>query len=261
MRWVTEQRRHELARMNAYADHHGCRMTYLTRELDDRDNGECGRCDNCTRQTRPSAPPEALIRDAIDFLRAEYRIIEPRQRWPEGGTGGQEGAMPFPNEPGRALCLYGDGGWGRAVAGGKYRHLRFGDPLVAACAELVREHWRPQPAPEWVTAVPSLRHPDLVPEFAIRLARSLGLPFHPVLTQVRLTAEQKTMNNSFQQARNILGAFRVVAPCPAGPVLLVDDVVDSRWTLTIAGHQIRDAGGGPVYPLALAEAAGRVGTS
>jgi ATP-dependent DNA helicase RecQ len=132
---------------------------------------------------------------------------------------------------------------------------------VEACAELVRGRWRPDPPPEWVTAVPSLRRPELVPEFAARLAGSLGLPFHPVLRQVRATAEQKEMKNSAQQARNIFNAFQVVASCPPGPVLLVDDVVDSRWTFTVAGHRIREAGGGPVYPLALAEAAGRSGSS
>jgi ATP-dependent DNA helicase RecQ len=165
----------------------------------------------------------------------------------------------YPNQPGRALCLYGDGGWGRAIADGKYRDGRYGDPLVGACVELVRGQWRPEPPPEWVTAVPSLRRPDLVPEFAARLARSLGLPFHVVLHQAQ--SEQKEMKNSAQQARNVLGAFQIVAPCPPGPALLVDDVVDSRWTLTVAGHRIREAGGGPVYPLALAEAAGRSGLS
>jgi ATP-dependent DNA helicase RecQ len=94
-----------------------------------------------------------------------------------------------------------------------------------------------------------------VPQFADRMARSLGLPFHPVLAQVRAVPEQKEMRNSLQQARNVSEAFQVVATCPSGPVLLIDDVVDSRWTLTVAGCLIREAGGGPVLPLALAEAA------
>ncbi|HYH45640.1 MAG TPA: phosphoribosyltransferase, partial [Thermoanaerobaculia bacterium] len=36
------------------------------------------------------------------------------------------------------------------------------------------------------------------------------------------------------------------------PVLLVDDVVDSRWTMTIAAALLRQAGSGPVWPVALA---------
>ena len=40
-----------------------------------------------------------------------------------------------------------------------------------------------------------------------------------------------------------------------GPVLLVDDLVDSRWTLTVAGAALRQAGAPGVLPFALAVAA------
>jgi ATP-dependent DNA helicase RecQ len=259
VRRVTEIRREELAHMRAYSASSECRMLYLTRELDDPADQRCGRCDNC--KGRPLAPaiPDTLVRKAREFLLTEDRTIEPRLQWPAGRLAGLEGRLPFPNEPGRALCLYGDGGWGRLVIAGKYRDGRFSDDLVTACAELIERRWKPTPPPEWVTAVPSLRHPDLVPHFAARLAAWLDLPYHRALAQVRPIPEQKEMQNSTQQARNVAGAFRIVAPCPAGPVLLVDDVVDSRWTITIAGHLIRSAGGGRVYPLVLAEAVTRSG--
>jgi ATP-dependent DNA helicase RecQ len=38
-----------------------------------------------------------------------------------------------------------------------------------------------------------------------------------------------------------------------GPVLLVDDMVDSRWTLTVAAWLLRSHRGGEVWPLALAQ--------
>jgi ATP-dependent DNA helicase RecQ len=40
----------------------------------------------------------------------------------------------------------------------------------------------------------------------------------------------------------------------AGPVLLVDDLVDSGWTMTLAGRALRRAGAPGVLPLALAVA-------
>ncbi|MDQ1668832.1 MAG: ATP-dependent helicase RecQ, partial [Actinomycetota bacterium] len=40
-----------------------------------------------------------------------------------------------------------------------------------------------------------------------------------------------------------------------GPVLLVDDLVDSRWTLTVGGRLLRQAGASGVLPFALAVAA------
>jgi len=92
------------------------------------------------------------------------------------------------------------------VSQGKYQDSRFADDLVAACAKMIQE-WNPQPTPAWVTNVPSLRHPDLVQDFAQRLAAALGLPFNGVLTRTGARPEQKTMANSTQQARNIDGSL------------------------------------------------------
>jgi ATP-dependent DNA helicase RecQ len=112
--------------------------------------------------------------------------------------------------------------------------------------------WNPQPAPAWVTCIPSLRHPDLVPNFAQRLAVALGLPLQIALAKTDARPEQKTMANSTQQARNIDGSLVVVGePLPHGPVLLVDDMVDSRWTLTVATWLLRANGSGEVWPIAL----------
>ena len=123
---------------------------------------------------------------------------------------------------------------------------------MEACARLVRE-WNPQPAPGWVTSIPSLRHPDLVPDFARRLAAALSLPFEVVLEKTDDRPEQKTMANSTQKARNIDGSLAVRAKAlPTAPVLLVDDMVDSRWTLTVAAWLLRSSGSGEVLPLALA---------
>ena len=115
--------------------------------------------------------------------------------------------------------------------------------------------WNPHPAPTWVTCIPSRRHPDLVPDFARRLALALELPFQGVLEKTDDRPEQKAMANSSQQARNIDGSLAIRAgELPKGPVFLVDDMVDSGWTLTIAAWLLRSGGSGPVFPLVLARA-------
>lgn len=89
--------------------------------------------------------------------------------------------------------------------------------------------------------------------FVAGLAGRLGLPFSGCLRKVRPNEQQKTMRNSFKQAKNLDGAFEVdKAAMLAGPVLLVDDMVDSRWTFTVAGALLRLAGCPAVVPLALA---------
>lgn len=253
---VTEQRRHELLRMQEFVDHTGCLMEFLAQELDDATAAACGRCANCAGDFVPRSTDLELVREAVTFLRRDSQVIAPRRRWPAGGVGGRTGNIPpsLLNREGRALCIYGDAGWGRAVADGKYRVGRFEDDLVVAAAELIRDRWRPQPPAEWITAIPSLRNPALVSDFAERLACVMCLPFHPVLTKVAESPPQKSLQNSFQQAANVSNAFQVRGACPTGPVLLVDDLVDSRWTVTICGCLLREAGSGPVHPFALAMA-------
>jgi ATP-dependent DNA helicase RecQ len=92
-----------------------------------------------------------------------------------------------------------------------------------------------------------------VPDFARRLASALSLPFVTALAKTDARPEQKTMANSTQQARNIDGSL-AIAPqgVRAGPVFLVDDMVDSRWSMTVAAWLLRSHGSGEVLPLALA---------
>jgi ATP-dependent DNA helicase RecQ len=140
------------------------------------------------------------------------------------------------------------------VKQGKLHDVHFADQLVEACVAMVGS-WAPQPAPDWVTCIPSRRHPNLVPDFARRLAVALNLPFVPVLEKTDDRDAQKDMANSSQQARNVDGALAVRGQVPTGPVLLVDDMVDSKWTLTVAAYLLTSNGSGPVYPLALASTA------
>jgi len=213
--------------------------------------------------TEPALPPlpatvdTELINAAVEFLRRTSLPIEPRIKWPVGGMP-QYGVKGFiapahQAEFGKVLCGWGDAGWGGLVRQGKYHDGQFSDDLVSACVNMFRE-WNPQPSPTWVTCVPSLRHPELVPNFAQRLAAALGLPFHRVIAKTDARPEQKTMANSTQQARNIDGSLALNGQAiPPGPVLLVDDMVDSRWTLTVSAWLLRKSGSGAVWPMALSQ--------
>ena len=154
---------------------------------------------------------------------------------------------------GRVLSRWGDAGWGHVVADGKHDN-HFPDELVAAAAKMILERWSPEPRPEWVTSVPSRNHPELVPDFAARLADALGLPFLPVVEKVLDNEPQKMQQNRFHRCRNLDGAFEVSDnDLPNGPVLLVDDVYDSGWTMTVVAALLKQAGSGSVLPLALAD--------
>jgi ATP-dependent DNA helicase RecQ len=103
-----------------------------------------------------------------------------------------------------------------------------------------------------VTSVPS-SGASPVPGFAELLAAALGLPFRPVVVKTRETKRQLELENSQQQFSNVWGAFAISEAPPGEPVLLVDDLVDSRWTLTVVAAALLEAGSGPVSPFVLAK--------
>jgi ATP-dependent DNA helicase RecQ len=251
-RRLTDLRRIEREQMQEYLSLSSGHMDFLIRALD----GESNEVHTASIPLLPTTVNSHLVHQAIEFLRGTSLPIEPRKKWPSGGLPifRLKGTIRPQQlaEPGRALSIWGDAGWGRLVQKGKYVDGYFSDELIKACVVLVRE-WNPQPAPTWVTCIPSLSHPSLVSDFARRLSLALGLPFRTALVKTEARPEQKTMANSTQQARNVDGSLAVIDELLlAGPVLLVDDMVDSRWTLTVAAWLLRSNGTGEVWPLALA---------
>jgi ATP-dependent DNA helicase RecQ len=250
---VTALRRSEQQAMADYAATTGCRMAFVRAQLDDAGAAPCGRCDNCTGRHFDIDLDRDLIHTALRHLQAATFEIEPRRQWVSGVAGLRGRIKPDRLlETGRALSSYGDGGWGRAVQRAVEAGDEYPDELVTATLELL-DRWQPFPVPAWVTCVPSTRAPGPLAGFAKRLAAALDLQFVDVVTRVRPGAPQNTMANSAQQLGNVAGAFQIGSGVPTGPVLLVDDTVDSRWTVTVVGTALRDSGSGPVHPLVLAK--------
>jgi ATP-dependent DNA helicase RecQ len=262
---LTKNRQAEWQTMQDYMTSKNCLMEFLSKSLDDPNAGSCGRCAVCVgRPLLPTIPNDRTIRKAIAFVKRSEVPFEPRKRWESqafSAYNSWRGNIPLSLrvEQGRALSLWGDVGWARLVKENSEAG-HFSDELVQACAEMVRSRWLPDPYPGWVTCVPSLRNPSLVRNFAQRLATSLEIPFVDVVSKVLETERQRSMMNGWQQAHNLDGAFAVNRDNVLdSAVLLVDDVVDSRWSMTIIGALLRQAGTGPVFPLALSLASASSG--
>ncbi len=255
---ITEIRRGEQQQMREYMRHTGCLMAFLQEALDDPSPRDCGKCSNCIgAQLLTDNDDHNLTNRAALFLRRSYQPIIPRKQWPasdmfeQSPLGGYKIPVTLQAQEGRALSLWRDAGWGQLVAHGKYEENRYADELVNACVEMLKD-WKPEPAPEWVTCIPSRNHPKLVPDFTARLAAALSLPFVPCIEKVQANKQQKEMENSYQQVRNLDGVFNITDQCLKGECLLVDDMIDSGWTFTIASALLRQAGCSAVYPMALA---------
>jgi ATP-dependent DNA helicase RecQ len=256
-RWalVTEQRKTEMAQMRDYINHEGCLMRFIAEALDDPTNVQpCGRCKNC-RSSQSKFQPDTRIVDVARRYLHEGRplAVEPRKRWPSGLPGMKRTIIEQVNQPGVALCGYYDSGWSELVKKGRFETSFYNEELLRESLTVLQGHFSTlEKPPTWVTAVPSLRRPTLVSNFAARLAKALRLPYLPVLTHVRQHPEQASLRNSYQQVMNVYNVFKVQGDVLPAPVLLIDDVADSKWTLTVAGALLQKNGSGSVYPFVLA---------
>ena len=262
---IIDTRRYEQDQMKQYMQHPGCLMAFLQEALDDSDVEDCGKCRNCN--------PDLLLSEGFDFdlankagqyLKRSYQKIKPKKQWPKTSMfkyypfDGYKIPPELQASEGRALSLWGDAGWGQIVLEGKYDVHRFSNDLVRACVEMIKE-WNPDPFPRWLTCIPSSNHPGLIPEFTEKLADALGLPYVPCIQVNREHRPQKGMENSYHQAKNLDGAFLITDECRSGGCILVDDMIDSGWTFTVASVLLRKAGCKAVYPLALAQNSPRIG--
>src|SRR5579875_3488051 len=264
---VAAERSREQQAMLGYIATGQCRMEYLRRELDDPAAAPCGRCDNCTGRHQAAEVSTAGVEQARERLLRPGVEVAPRKMWPAGMPAlGVEVSGKIPAAevaaPGRALARLTDLGWGprlRALfADGAADGPVPGEMVAAVVKVLAAWDWEDRPA--GVVTVPSRSRPELVASLGERIATLGRLPY---LGQLERTGDHPAAQyNSAQRLRALWGAFAVPAPVADavasldGPVLLVDDRVDTGWTMTVAARLLRAAGATAVLPLALAASTG-----
>jgi ATP-dependent DNA helicase RecQ len=269
---VAAERSREQQAMLGYAATGSCRMEYLLRELDDPAAAPCGRCDNCTGRHWPRHVPPDAAAAAGDRLLRPGAEITPRRMWPTGmpALGIDVSGKIGPDvsaEPGRALGRLTDLGWGprlRALADGSVPDGPVPDDLIAAVVKVLAAwDWARRPA--GVVTLPSRTRPQLVGSLAARIAEIGripllgGLGYQPGADTGRPAGRQY---NSAQRLSAVWHELAVPEPVGAavaglgGPVLLVDDRVETGWTMTVAAKLVREAGAPAVLPLALAVTSG-----
>ncbi|WP_395690428.1 RecQ family ATP-dependent DNA helicase [Nocardioides sp.] len=256
-RRVREAREREQEAMLAYLATDGCRMRFLREQLDDAGAEDCGRCDNCGGLELPSEVSAAALEEAGARLARPGVVVEPRRMWPTalGNLGiDLRGRIAEPAEEGRAVARLTDLGYGNAL-----RELFAADtpdgpvpvPLVRAVLDVLAD-WRPPV--DGVVVVESLSHPMLVADLGDGLSRHLGVPVVGRFAVV--DPDVGPGEGAANSARRVAAVGRrstLQADDVSGRrVLLVDDLVVTGWTLTLAARALRLAGAAEVRPLVLA---------
>ncbi|MBX7068376.1 MAG: RecQ family ATP-dependent DNA helicase [Microthrixaceae bacterium] len=245
---VAEARRHEAEEMLRYSECSRCLMRALRESLDDADATDCGRCSVCTASGDPVVLDPDVVRAAVEFLRGADVVVEPRKQWVRGGAPD----LPRGNiaadrraEVGRALCRVGDSGWWPVVSRCEAAGAADDELIGGVFAALKRWPWDARPS--WVTWIPG----GLAEDVAARIGHAGKLPVHA--TFAGATPPSTGANSAFRLAA-VWSELQLAGSPPgvAGPVLLVLDRADSRWTQTVAAHRLREAGAGPVLPFVIA---------
>ncbi|PVE97261.1 DEAD/DEAH box helicase [Microbacterium sp. TPD7012] len=257
---IAAERVAEQQHMIEYEQTDGCRMEFLQRSLDDDTAAPCGRCDNCAGGWFPREIGTAASTQAAESLDRVGVPIEPRRAWP---TGADRLGVPLKGRiaadeqagEGRALARLTDLGWGNTLrdlfaAGASDAAVT--PALLQACVRVLAG-WGWAERPVAVVALPSRSRPLLVDSLARGIAEVGRLPYLGALEPVGGGPTGQPGGNSVFRLAGLWDRFSAEhLEVPAGPVLLVDDLVDSRWTMAVAARALRQAGATDVLPLALA---------
>ena len=259
---VTEAREREQQAMLDYLGTDRCRMWFLRDQLDDPAAEECGRCDNCGGLDLSTEVSAAAVEEAGARLSRPGVVVEPRKMWPTALANlgvDLRGKIAEGAGEGRAVARLTDLGYGRAL-----RDLfRPGEPdgpvpvpLVKAVIEVLGD-WRP--AVEGLVVVESATRATLTADLAEGLSRYLRVPVvgRYAIADPSVEPGQGAMNSA-QRVAAVGRRFRLDVPSSddrpleGQRVLLVDDLVATGWTMTLAARAVRRAGATEVLPLALA---------
>lgn len=257
-RKLDEARRREQQAMLDYQDTDGCRMAFLRGQLDDPEltAGErCGRCDNCTGARWGAEVDTAAAEDARRRLMRPGVELNPRKQWPSGMAKlglDLSGRIADGPATGRVIGRLTDLGWGarlRRVLDEPDGEVS-DDVVRAAVAVLAAWDWQTRPVA--VMAMDSATRPQMIASLAARLAE-LGRLNHLGTLHYRPDRRPVTAANSAYRVAGLQDSWESPdLSSVGGPVLLVDDLADTGWTLTMAARVVRAAGAPEVLPFAIA---------
>ena len=268
---VSAARENEQSTMLAYIATTGCRLEYLRKVLDDPEAGPCGRCDNCT-----GSLVDGTV--TVDSLQALHRhidsagvAIKPRSIWPSGLQAigiPLNGRIPLSEIAltGCAIARMTDIGCGeeiRLLLSNCGPDTTLPDRLLNRAFKVLDDWVQSNDLPlEGVVAIESRSRPALIQGLAAAVASRMNIPLLGAL-QYHDGAAQARQSNSARQVASLYNAFTISLETCApnrvqqGAILLLDDFVDSGWTMTLAARALRRAGAAAVVPFALATVVGR----
>ena len=252
----------EWKEMIQYVHGKSCLTKYLSKSLGDEIEEDCGRCSNCIGDDSWSTYKEEILIEARKFMNRISIPLDPRKTWLKPDfkewphLNGRIDSSHMA-EQGLALCYLTDPLYGKKIISGKENG--FDESIIEALSSLIKSRWSEFCINEdakkeiLIVPVPSRRNQS-VSLLSNELAEKLNFSSASCIKKIRNNDQQKYMENSSYQKMNLDGVFSVTDSYKLKNknIILIDDVVNSKWTLTVCAALLKEAGAKKVYPLALA---------
>ncbi len=256
---ITEIRRSEWRQMRMLSKESGCYLRFIVSSLDDGEARNCGHCANCSGKEFGEEVSLSSLESASNYINASILTIEPRKKWSLYRFEGDIGAKKIEGTALRGISLsrFGDPGYGRMVKDSIDAGYRFPSVLIGRACELLL----PIIKEEGIThlcAVPPIEG-DRIELFAKELASALKIEYFSPLKRTG-RVPQVAMANGVLKCKNAYESLSLAQDKVPQGVLLIDELADSRWTLTVAAHLLSVGGAERVFPFTLAMMSPNQGT-
>lgn len=246
---LLKQRQHEYQKMLDFGKDDMCLQKTICEELDDHDAKNCGKCSNCTNSKWDIMPSPMALKAAQMFLRQNLNSLPVKKRWPKTADSKAK-KIPENLRPEEILTVSraGDGGWDEIV-----QDILQGKQ-IKEFPELIG--WLNKQLEvfniDWITIVPTRKREEVMNKFAKNLAKSLNIPFYITLERISDRPSQLELYNSSLQFENLKKSHKVVST-PSGKGLIIDDQIQSGWTINMTAGQLQHNNVQPLVALCLSQ--------
>ena len=248
---IKEIRRQEIKKMYELVNTDICYSKFIVNALDDYSAKKCQKCSNCiNRNILPTKMTDKYLKNAINYIYNKFHIIEPRKRDELNKK------LLYINEMGICLSYYGDYGYGSMVEYDKYHSTEYRDEILNRSVEIINEELIKKYDIKYITYIPSNNN-DLIKKLAYKIADELEITCLELLIK-KNGEHQKNMENSYFQSQNAKNSYIIKENnIEIDKIILLDDMVDSKWTLTWCGYYLMEQGIEKVYPFVLSNSSNR----
>ena len=248
---IKEIRRQEIKKMYELVNTDICYSKFIVNALDDYTANNCQKCSNCiNRNILPIKMTDKYLKNAINYIYNKFHIIEPRKKDESSKN------LLYINEIGICLSYYGDYGYGSMIEYDKYHSTEYRDEILSRTIEVMNEELIKKYDIKYITYIPSNNN-DLIKKLAYKIADELEITCLELIIKNN-SEHQKNMENSYFQSKNAKNSYLIKENnIEIDKIILLDDMVDSKWTLTWCGYYLMEKGIEKVYPFVLSNSSNR----